>query len=95
MKAFVYSVYDTKMEVFAPPFLAQNDAVAQRVFGDMGQSNDFPYRRHPKDYCLFLVGEWDDHSGAIVGVKPKSLGLLPSGSEAGAELMKSVNPDIE
>lgn len=76
MKLNVYSVYDTKMEVFAPPFFTVNDAVGMRHFGDMAKSDQFPYRAHPKDYVLFWLGEWDDHSGVLTEGKPKNLGPI-------------------
>lgn len=77
MKVNFYSVYDTKMEIFAPPFISVNDAVGIRNFGDMAKSDQWPYKAHPKDYILFWVGCWDDHTGEVLNVKPKNLGPLP------------------
>lgn len=78
MKLKMYSVFDSKMEVFAPPFLSHNDATAMRDFGDMAQSQQFPYKNHPADYILFRIGSWDDHNGELMADGIKNLGLLPS-----------------
>lgn len=78
MKLNLYSVYDTKMEIYAPPYIANNDAIGIRHFGDMAKNDNYPYHMHPKDYVLFQVGIWDDHTGEIKGNPPKNLGPLPS-----------------
>lgn len=78
MKIQLFSVYDTKMEIYAPPFIAHNDATGIRHFGDMARSEHYPYRQHPKDYVLFNIGTWDDHTGMVEGCPPKNLGQLPN-----------------
>lgn len=91
MKLFVYSVYDSKMEVFSPPYVCANRAVALRMFGDMGSDPQFPYSRHPKDYFLFEIGTYDDHSGNIEPMKPLNLGLVPV-EQAKEESKNGVSP---
>lgn len=81
MKLVVYAIYDSKMEVFSPPYVMANRATALRVFGDMCQDPQFPYSRHPKDYFVFEIGTYDDHSGIIESQKPVNIGMLPSGKE--------------
>lgn len=77
MKVNLYSVFDTKMECFHQPFACNNDAVAERAFNDMSKNPQLPYGQHPKDYCLYRLGTFDDHSGQIEGEKIVSLGITP------------------
>lgn len=61
----IYSIYDSKAQAYLPIWLAPNDLVAQRMFGDLvedGQSNP---SKHPEDFTLFRLGSFDPDQGVI------------------------------
>lgn len=61
----IFSVYDEKAQAFLPPFFLPQTAMAVRVFTDCINSDDHQFSKHPADYTLFLLGNWDDAEGAI------------------------------
>lgn len=80
----MYSVYDEKAETFASPFCMLNDGQATRAFGDACQDKSSQMYKHPSDYKLYKLGEFDDNSGHIVTLDiPK---LLNNASEFIAEV---------
>lgn len=74
----VFSAFDAKLAVFDAPFYMLTDAAAIRAFSDQvndssGQSCLAKWNRHPEDYSLFRIGEFNDQTGEIVCSKPVSL----------------------
>ena len=65
MKLKVFSVYDSKAEAYLPPFFLPQSAMAIRTFSDCANSMDHQFGRHPEDYTLFLLGEWDDGTASF------------------------------
>lgn len=70
----MFSVYDEKAQAFLPPFFLHAEGMARRVFGDCVNSNDHQFGRHPQDYTLFLIGEFDDGTGTFTSSSKQSLG---------------------
>ena len=68
MEKHLYSVLDTKSQLYSPPFVAQNDAIAIRMVMDILRSPDNNLSRYPEDHQLMLVGFWDEVNGEIMGV---------------------------
>lgn len=62
MKYGVYSIYDTKAEAYYPPFMQTTKGLALRLFTDMANDRNTNVGRHPGDYHLFNIGNWDDGS---------------------------------
>lgn len=58
----VFAVFDVKAKYFMQPFVMKTSAEAVRVFGDMCQNAQNPLGRHPADYTLFEIGQYDDAS---------------------------------
>lgn len=78
MKVNVYSVFDSKLAVFELPFFMGTDPAAIRGFTDAVNDSrpENPYlkwNRHPEDYSLYRVGEFDDSIGKLIGINPMSL----------------------
>lgn len=62
MNQKIYCIYDGGGQYFMPPFVAQADGQAVRMFiGSLGDS--FPYR---SDFILFRIGEFDSQNGVLV-----------------------------
>lgn len=76
-----YSVFDTKVGAFMPPFAARSDGEAMRSFGDAIGDGKSQFAAHPEDYQLFYVGSFDDSSGLFVGDVRETVHLM-SGVQA-------------
>lgn len=79
MKLKVFSVHDVKAGAFLPPFFLPRTEMAIRVFADSSNDSTHMFCKHPDDFCLFELGEWDGESALFDLLKaPKSLGLALS-----------------
>lgn len=72
----VFSVFDSKAEVYQLPFFHHSTGSAKRFFQDLVNDGKSDFSKHPEDYGLFEIGSWKD-SDAIFDLYsiPKSLGL--------------------
>lgn len=77
-----FSVYDDKAKAYLPPFFLPEVAQAIRTFGDCATDEKHEFGKHPEDYTLFQVGEFDTNSG-VMTVEP-SLVYVVSGLEVRA-----------
>jgi len=58
----LYSIYDSKSETYSKPFHMHNDSVALRNCTDLASDPNTEVAKHPEDFTLFLIGEWDDNT---------------------------------
>lgn len=65
-----FSIYDRKALIFMPPFHALTDAAAVRAVHDAMADPQTSLHRHPDDFVLFAVGEFDDGSGVYTSEIP-------------------------
>lgn len=63
MVQHVFAVYDSKLGAFLHPFLVPTVQVALRVFSAGSNDPTSQLCRHPEDFTLFQIAEWDDSSG--------------------------------
>lgn len=68
----VFSVYDTKAEIFGPPFFVNREGEAVRMFKDAANDPNTMVGRHPADYRLYCIGMWDDEQGTFENRTPKT-----------------------
>lgn len=62
----LYSVYDKKTSVYAPPFVANNAEQAQRDLAyNLTRGGENMIVRFPDDYQLVHVGAWNDSVGNL------------------------------
>lgn len=61
----LYSVFDDKSATFTDPFVAITKGVAARWFLDSCEDERIPMSKHPEDYTLFDLGEWDEEKGVV------------------------------
>lgn len=66
VKPRLYSVFDIKPEKFFAPFVSENDATADRRFCELLVDPQAIMSKHPQDYRLFAVGEFDEDTGQCV-----------------------------
>lgn len=74
----VFAVLDLKMARFMTPFTTVNAGVAIRMFVD-SMSAESVLVKHPEDFALYELGEFDEETGFLVAhVTPTNLGLAVS-----------------
>lgn len=61
----IFSVYDKAAQAYLPPFFMPARGQAIRAFSDMVNSSDNQFGKHPEDYQLHELGEFNDDSGLI------------------------------
>lgn len=70
MKQNVYSVYDVKAGAYMRPFFTQTEGMATRAFIDEIANADSPLGKHPEDYSLYRVSEFDELEGRFIAQDP-------------------------
>lgn len=61
----IFSIRDAKAEAYMQPFMMQTRGQAIRSFGDHARDVSSQVSKHPEDYALFEIGEFDDNAGII------------------------------
>lgn len=61
----VYSIEDVKLNVFLPPMVLINDMAARRLFSDVANDSQTDVGRHPEDFRLVRLGDFNDNSGLL------------------------------
>ncbi len=75
----VYTVYDIKVKAYLQPFFLDTDAQAIRTFGDLINDSTHQFGRHPEDYTLFKLCEFDDQDAVFATAQAPE--LLSTGLE--------------
>lgn len=76
MKFKIFSIYDSKAETYNTPIFLATEGQAIRMYDDMIQKEDSEISKHPEDYTLFVLGEFDSDVGSVISLNtPKSLGV--------------------
>lgn len=72
MLLFAVSIKDRAADVFMRPFFVPHRNVAIRDFTDEVNraSGDNQLNKHPDDFDLYLLGQFDDASGSFVSDDP-------------------------
>jgi hypothetical protein len=75
MNLFVVSVKDRAADVFNRPFFVPHRNVAIRDFTDEvnRSATDNQLNKHPDDFDLYLLGEFNDNTGEFVMDTPQVL----------------------
>lgn len=61
----VFSLYDMKTGIFAAPFVMAHIGQAVRACKDLGSDLSTLVGRHPADYMLVELGNYDDNTGVF------------------------------
>lgn len=78
MALLLFSVMDTKVGAFAAPFICRTKGEAIRSFTEARRDQNSMVSKHPADYRLYCIGEFDDGQGII---NPKSPELIVGADE--------------
>lgn len=65
MELKIYSIRDSKGDVFNPPFYAKTHGEAEREFTMACRRENSPAAQFPEDYDLYFIGTYDNTSGKI------------------------------
>lgn len=65
-----YSFLDKKTGMYSAPFHVVHEAIAMRTARELVADIDTTVGRHPADFDLYLVGEFNDNTGIYSGVGP-------------------------
>ena len=60
----IYTIYDSKAEVYGQPFLQLNQACCERSIRSMLSGNDH-YSKAPEDFTCYEIGSYDESTGTI------------------------------
>lgn len=72
----IFSVYDSKVEAYLQPFFSPSNGAALRAFTDIVNDPNSQFSKHPEDYTLFVIGEYNDETAKISSLSAlQSLGL--------------------
>ncbi len=65
MKVQLYAVFDMASGTYEKPFFSTADDLVRREFQNVATAADTPIGKHPKDYSLWRLGNFDDNTGLL------------------------------
>jgi len=68
MEHKMYSVRDSKAEVFGSPFYKRTHGEAEREFTTLANDPQSTVNKFPEDFDLYYVGSYDNDSGKILAL---------------------------
>lgn len=96
MKLKIFAVRDAKAEAFGNPFFFKTHGESIRAWDEAVNDAQSPFYKHPNDYTLFEIGEFDQQTGLLTPLQQP----IPHGSAfefhrtnpQTTHLVKAVNP---
>lgn len=83
----VFSIMDTQVSHYSQPFFAPTIGHALRSFAEHCKLPDNLPNRYPQDFALYLLGDFDDESGAFTQAdKPTRIANATDHKEPAAPL---------
>lgn len=75
-KSLVFAIFDVKAGYYKNPFMMRSKGEAIRGFTDLANDDKTEIGKHPEDFGLFLLAEFDTDRGVYENKQvPESLGL--------------------
>lgn len=74
----ILAVKDAGLNTFLQPFFTPHPSAGMRAFADEVNRPDSPMNKHPEDYDLYYIGEYDDHTAQLI---PGEVHLLARAKE--------------
>lgn len=69
----IYVVHDVQANVFGTPQFMLTDGIALRTVSDLIKDPASILAKHPEDFSLYMIGEYDEASGTIKAMDRPSL----------------------
>jgi hypothetical protein len=70
----LFTVFDSKSEVYMPPFTYRTKGEAIRAFTDSVNDSGSQMNKYPADFTLFDIGSFDDVTCKFDVQSPESIG---------------------
>lgn len=67
----MFTVYDSKAVAFRLPMFFNSVGQAVRGFGDIARDKENEIGRHPGDFTLMQIGDFDTETGAVTMLESK------------------------
>jgi len=68
MKLLGFAIFDEKGAVYSTPFFMAHRGLAIRTFNDLVTDANSKISKHPEDYKLYVIGDYDDVSGVLTSL---------------------------
>ncbi len=65
MNLQIFTVYDSKIEAYLVPFYFKNRGECLRTFTDTVNDPSHMFNRHPGDYTLFHIGQYNEDDASF------------------------------
>lgn len=88
MNLQIFSVFDEKADAYISPFFLPNIAMAIRAFTESATDENHSFGRHPSDYTLYHLGDFDPLTAEIMPAK----NLVLTATEARAAVTPKTSP---
>jgi len=62
----ILAIKDRQLDAFMRPFFMASIGAAVRGFQDEINRDDSEMKKHPDDYDLYWLGDWEDHTGKFI-----------------------------
>ena len=92
MKLQAYTIYDVASGTYMRPFYSEADGQAIRGFKDIAQDENHEVGKHPEDYTLYRIGDFNTVTGKMAG---EELEKMATGLEMIAEMRSPKQPDLK
>lgn len=69
----IVAIYDQKASLYSNAVCLDSVGVAKRQFSDQINDPSTPFGKHPHDYTLMEIGQFDDQSGIITALSKPNL----------------------
>jgi len=74
MKYKIFSVWDSKTQAYMQPFFSPTVGSGIRAFTDACSDPHSMLAKHPSDFSLHVIGEYEDATGTLTDENPQALG---------------------
>lgn len=68
-----YSLLDEKAQAFSAPWFVASEGLALRALTDLASDTNTTVGRHPRDFVLYQVGNFDDQRGELIPIIPRQV----------------------
>lgn len=75
MRYKIVAIRDRATDTFSQPQYVAAIGGAVRSFSDLVNNKETDVGKHPDDFDLYELGEFDDDSGEFHGVKPRQIAI--------------------
>ncbi len=84
-----FAIYDSKSGVYSPPFFQITKGLAIRAFSDTAADQNNMIAKHPVDFTLFYLGDYDDNTGLFTSA-PTPTAIMKASETVGQGLSEGI-----